>query len=174
VIIEHSRLFSVLFVPFVFFVLRFPPAQNQSFNTEVSARRTCNQTQLQCLKRTERNFTSARLKPNPPSRSGNSARGATKVRISNTHIRREKGLSRAFTGGFAVSESNPGYIRTRVRLEGFQPGEVQGDSAGRSTRPGAETVFAGYLHESRVSCGQIGPPPKSWDCPTLAAYETRL
>ena len=103
-IIEHSRLFSVLFVPFVFFVLRFPPAQNQSFNTEVSARRTCNQTQLQCLKRTERNFTSARLKPNPPSRSGNSARGATKVRISNTYIRREKGLSRAFTGGFAVSE----------------------------------------------------------------------
>ena len=33
---EHTQFFSVLFVPFVFFVLRFSPAQNQSFNTEVT------------------------------------------------------------------------------------------------------------------------------------------
>jgi hypothetical protein len=30
---EHTRFFSVLFVPFV---LRFSPAQEQSFNTEVT------------------------------------------------------------------------------------------------------------------------------------------
>jgi hypothetical protein len=33
---EHTQFFSVLFVPFVFFVLRFSPAQDQSFNTEVT------------------------------------------------------------------------------------------------------------------------------------------
>ena len=33
---EHTQFFSVLFVSFVFFVLRFSPAQEQSFNTEVT------------------------------------------------------------------------------------------------------------------------------------------
>jgi hypothetical protein len=33
---EHTQFFSVLFVPFVFFVLRFSPAHRKSFNTEVT------------------------------------------------------------------------------------------------------------------------------------------
>jgi hypothetical protein len=33
---EHTQFFFVLFVPFVFFVLRFSPAQDYGFNTEVT------------------------------------------------------------------------------------------------------------------------------------------
>ena len=33
---EHTQFFSVLFVPFVFFVLRFSPAQDQTLNTEIT------------------------------------------------------------------------------------------------------------------------------------------
>jgi hypothetical protein len=33
---EHTQFFSVVFVSFVFFVLRFSPAHRKSFNTEVT------------------------------------------------------------------------------------------------------------------------------------------
>ena len=49
-----------------------------------TAWRSRNQTQLQRLKPTERNLASAGLKPGPPRRSENSARGATNLRISAT------------------------------------------------------------------------------------------
>ncbi len=29
-------------------------------------------------------------------------------------------------------------------------------------------------HESQISRAQLGPPLEFWDCPTMAAYETRL
>jgi hypothetical protein len=49
-----------------------------------TARHSRNQTQLQRLKPTEGNFDSTGLKPGPPRRFKNYARGATNLRISGT------------------------------------------------------------------------------------------